>query len=718
MGRHLHARPGRRRHGRSAATADRRHRPGGPVGINTGSDDFIGFGASDVTFALGLFTEAANDARGWQALKAVTGRVAFEGIDGLEMSADSLDVVINRATTPGDHVLDFSGNSVLVATGPDSEVEFDMDGAQGDLLQASGTIDVDIFGFFQASGGFAFGRSDASLTLSDGEVVDTQLFTPGAANVEAFIGTGGGNEDRVGLDLHGVEFGPALATTDRADPARSWTSLSATAAGIEVAGIEGLTPAASNLGVSVNSASLQGGPVVDYAAQSVVVPTGGTGITLNMDGQRGELLEARGTIEVDAFGFFRVVGSFAVTKSTEQVTLDDGTEVEVGALTIGADGVDAFVGMNHGTPDAVGIELEDVGFALALLRENLPASSPTVARQWSALQAGAGRAELVGVTGIEAKATSVQVQLNRADANGHVIDFSASPLEVATGPGLGVSLDLDGEDGAMMSAAGEFAIDVRGFFRASGSLAIERRTETLHIADLASTPGVDESGEVDVDLLTLGGTGLDAFVGVGGGTADALGVAISGVEFGPAMAGSRAARAPEQPAGFRRIGRARRHRRPHALGRQPGRGGQLRRRRRHRARLRGRSARHRHGPRSRRHAVAGPRRQRRRHAARHRPREARRVRLPAGRRRLRGRKPHPHAHAGRRHGSHRRPRDGRPRQRRCLRRCQRRHRRRAGPRPHRRQRRRRADARAGRHPLLGPRPTPPPVPPAWWASRA
>ncbi|MDB5857653.1 MAG: hypothetical protein JWQ76_1342, partial [Ramlibacter sp.] len=508
----------------------------GQVGLNTGSTDFIGLAANNVELALGLFTDAANDARGWRGVKAKTGQVAFEGMAGLTLVGNNLDIVGNLATNPLDPVLDFGTTSVNVATGPASSITLDMAGARGTLLEASGTLDVDAFGFFHVSGGFAFERSTTSLTLADGEVVDAQMFTIGAANADAFVGVGGDRADKVGLDLHGVAFGLALAS-DVADPTRSWTSLSASATSIAVVGVEGLTLSASDLTVAVNSASM-GEPVVDYAAQSLVVATGpGTSITLDMDGQRGTLLEARGTLSVDAFGFFQVSGSFALTKSTESVTLDDGSVVpSVDLLTLGADGVHAFAGVDGGTPQAVGLDLDDVGFALALMREQLPAASASVARQWSALQASAGSASLVGVSGITASVSSVFVRVNRADIAGHVVDFAASPLDVATGPGLATTFDMAGSAGATLSASGQFALDVRGFFQASGSLAIERRQDQLTLADRADTVGVDESGNVDVDLLTLGGSGLAAFVGINGGTAQALGAAIGGVDFALVLA--------------------------------------------------------------------------------------------------------------------------------------------------------------------------------------
>jgi len=441
------------------------------------------------------------------------------------------------ATPARDVVVDYSdGKTALtVPTGTGSDFTFDLDGADGALTRGSGHLVIDAVGFFRLDGNFALDSGYGSVTLADGAVVEAQVLTLGGNAVSAFAGVGGGRADRVGLDLAGVDFALALVG-DRNDATRHWTSLQASADTIALVGIDGLTLSADTLAVSINQAAADSS-VIDYAQQNLEVATGpATHLTLDLDGQRGELLEASGHVTIDAFGFFQAEGGFAVTKSTETVTLGDASEVDVDLLTLGASNVEAFAGLAGGTSDAIGLQLQDVSFALALMREQVDPLGGTVARSWSALHAQAGRASFEGVDGLTIAVSSVEVQINQADANGDVVDLAASPVEVAVGPGLSETLDFDGADGALLRASGAFEIDAFGFFQASGNLALEKRAASVAVADNPATAGVDESGLVDVDLLTLGGSGLDAFVGVGGGTDDALGLAVGGVDFALVMA--------------------------------------------------------------------------------------------------------------------------------------------------------------------------------------
>src|SRR5690606_25800176 len=133
---------------------------------------------------------------------------------------------------------------------------------------------------------------------------------------------------------------------------RSWTSLQATVGSVSFVGIDGLTIAAENLTAMINMAAADGS-VVDYEAAPFTVLTGpDSSLELAMAGSDGELIEVRGQLEIDLFGFFQVAGDFALRKSDETVTLADGSTVSVESLTIGASGVDAFIGLNGGTAEA------------------------------------------------------------------------------------------------------------------------------------------------------------------------------------------------------------------------------------------------------------------------------------------------------------------------------------------------------------------------------
>ena len=73
-----------------------------------------------------------------------------------------------------------------------------------------------------------------------------------------------------------------------------------------------------------------------------------------------------------------------------------------------------------------------MNFALALLTERDLAPGKT-AREWTALQATAATADFAGVDGLTQAASDMSVQLNRAGADGTLVDFAAQNLKVQTG---------------------------------------------------------------------------------------------------------------------------------------------------------------------------------------------------------------------------------------------------------------------------------------------
>ena len=127
--------------------------------------------------------------------------------------------------------------SLTMATGPESDLTLTMDGSEGQLLRATGNLDVDVFGFVQLSGGFGIEKKTGSVTLNDAVLDgDNNVVTPastvsveqlliGGSGLTGFIGAGD-----VGLSLSGVDFGLALLTETLPQSApqsqvpRSWTS--------------------------------------------------------------------------------------------------------------------------------------------------------------------------------------------------------------------------------------------------------------------------------------------------------------------------------------------------------------------------------------------------------------------------------------------------------------------------------------------------------------
>ncbi|MDP1573114.1 MAG: hypothetical protein Q8M04_02640, partial [Pseudomonadota bacterium] len=441
------------------------------------------------------------------------------------------------ATAAGTLVVDYSVTELTIATGPSSTVTFDMDGARGELLQARGNLEIDLFGFFQVSGGFAIEKGTDSVTLADGVVVEVDLLTIGASNVDAFAGVGGGSADAVGLQLGGVEFGLVLAS-DKLTPTRSWTALQASAADVAFVGIDGLTLAADTIDVAINQAAADGS-LIDWLGQPLAIATGpATSLTLELDGQAGPLIRASGNLDIDLFGFVQLSGGFAIEKSEASLEDADGVALTVDLLTIGASNVNAFAGLNGnpggGKPDAIGLQLTQVDFGLALVREQT--AQGALGNSWTTLQATAGSAAFVGVDGMTVEATEISLEINRAAADGSVIDYAAAPLEIATGPGASLALNLDGRQGELLRASGMLEIDLFGFVQLDGGFAIEKSSSQVRLADNPATAGVDESATpVEVDLLSIGASGVNAFAGLNGGTAGAIGLQLLGVEFALAL---------------------------------------------------------------------------------------------------------------------------------------------------------------------------------------
>ena len=76
-------------------------------------------------------------------------------------------------------------------------------------------------------------------------------------------------------------------------------------------------------------------------------------------------------------------------------------------------------------------------------------------------------------------------------------------------------------------------IELFGFFTVSGNFGFEKSTDSVTLGDTST---------VNVDKLTIGASNVTAFAGVNGGTADELGLSLSGVEFGLAFLTARAAK--------------------------------------------------------------------------------------------------------------------------------------------------------------------------------
>ncbi|MFZ4526499.1 MAG: LEPR-XLL domain-containing protein, partial [Chlorobium sp.] len=515
------------------------------VGINGGSAQKLGLVLAGTKVAILMVQEQANKKRKWSAIKAGADSAALVGVDGMTLASSDLSVEINRASTEDASLLDFAAGSYQLLVGPAESVAIDFNADKGALLQASGNLTIDLFGFVQVSGEIALEKSSGKVKLSDeaSTEVSVDLLTLGGSGMRAFAGLNGGESGAMGLELSAVNF--ALATmTSTADKTRSWTSMQASAASAGFIGVDGLTIGADTLSVAINQAGKANDSVVDYGTgkTTLEIATGTSStLKLSMDGSKGEMLEASGNLMLDVFGFFQVSGGFAFEKKSETVMVRTGAEVvetEVNVLTIGASNVNAFAGLNGGTAEELGLKLTGTEFALVLASEKAVVGSTTPVKKWTSLQAGVESVSFVGVEGLTIAANTLTVEVNKGfintDGTTSIIDYAAQSLEVATGPTNNIELTMDGSKGDLISAKGNLEVDVFGFFQVSGGFAFEKKSETVMVRTGA------EVVETEVNVLTIGASNVNAFAGLNGGTAEELGLKLTGTEFALVLASEKA----------------------------------------------------------------------------------------------------------------------------------------------------------------------------------
>ncbi|MFM8570265.1 MAG: hypothetical protein ACKOAU_01575, partial [Pirellula sp.] len=240
------------------------------------------------SFALALMRErVTSSARRWTALQAGATQVALVGVEKLQVSAESLSVQINRSASDNT-IVDFAAKPLKVRTGPQTDLDLNMEGAV--LTQATGQITFKIEEFVYISGGFAFKKSDQPLdvVLTDGTTKRVTAMTVGASQIRAFVGVGNpdsngngkidsgddpGANGADGLVVQDLEFGLALfKPTDRADRS-SYFALKASAANITIVGLPGVGLQTNGMTIESNGASIRNSngstslsPVINFVA--------------------------------------------------------------------------------------------------------------------------------------------------------------------------------------------------------------------------------------------------------------------------------------------------------------------------------------------------------------------------------------------------------------------------------------------------------------------
>jgi hypothetical protein len=549
------------------------------------NESALGLSLRDVNFAI-LFMKAAppldpdaeiTDTRSWTAVTAEVGGFEFVGIGdlGIHMTVSDIKLKLNMGGGAKDGednetVVDFKemqdqGSPFTIKTGDVSEITFDY---AGEFFGVEATITLNVFDFFHVSGSFAFEKTEGEVLLSDGQLLDVELLTVGASNVFAFAGVNGPywlgdtnlngqidpdetNDRALGFSLEQVNFALAFikpkVTEDISQNSaykRTWTTLKAEVGRATIVGVDNITVRFENFYVGFNTGGGSFGGManttfVDYSFAPLDVNTGGGNfVTFDFD---SDILQAYGKITLEIYDFFHVTGSFGFTKKSMTVTLNDDdvnpSQVEVELLTLGASNVTAFAGVNGpaNQDGAMGFYLEDVDFALALMKVTPDVTSPEDKRTWMALDARVGEASIIGIEGITLSMTDFAIAVNQGGGtnngvnNEYVVDFSTTALQVETSSDDAITFDFMDE---LLQAEGSVALSIYGFFFVSGRFAFEKKKAGVRLND--HDPADDP---IPVEMLTIGASNVEAFAGVNGPADEsgALGLSLVNANFALAM---------------------------------------------------------------------------------------------------------------------------------------------------------------------------------------
>ena len=533
-----------------------------------------GISLTGVNFGIAVLTDTSTAAREWVSAVSSGGTATVLGLTqyGVTLTASGIAAAVNKAAADGT-VVDYSGTSLSIATGG-TPIALSMAGSQHAEEQITATVTMDLNGFLDLQGTFAITSvSDQSvnITPSTGTTNTTATVNElmiGGSNVSLFAGYGYNTSDANptvaaanadGLLVSGVNFGIALiseAGTGSTNTGREWISATSSGGTATVEGLQnyGVTISAAGIVAQVNKAA-KDGSVVDYSGTNALdVPTGaGTSIALTMAGSlhSEELVEALITLDLD--GFLDLQGNFAITTETSQtvnVTPSTGadTTATVNELTIGGSDVNLFAGYGYdtsapnvtaATANADGLLVAGVNFGIALFSET---GSGT--RTWVSATSNGGTATIPGLSdfGVTLSAADITAEVNKAAADGSVIDFSgAHALNVTTGAGTTIALTMAGALHNEEQIAALITLDLDGFLDLQGNFAITSETDqTVNLTPSNNTADTTATA----NELTFGGANVSLFAGYGydtsaatvsDATANADGLLVSGVNFGIAL---------------------------------------------------------------------------------------------------------------------------------------------------------------------------------------
>ena len=298
------------------------------------------------------------------------------------------------------------------------------------------------------------------------------------------------------LGLFGV-FDSTAATQQPTTFALDLTMPAGTGA-VQITGLGDDLSLSGRLGVQWNTSE------TDAAVEQQI---GTTGLGLNMPAGR-RVAAVQGTLAVPDLVDFEGTLAFDLgAPSTLAATDLDGAGVNVSAFTLGGSGISAFAGAYENGAPAAGLLLNDVDFALALLRPTNLSDN----RRYYALRATAGSIAVLGfgdqndpANPIQFDVTQVSVDVNEAlnvgsSADVRALNLSSTPISVPTGIGSNITLAY-AEEMTRVSATVTLATDSFSVTTAmTGGVVNDEPLWLIHTLDVKVDGLVDVHAE-DVEV--------------------------------------------------------------------------------------------------------------------------------------------------------------------------------------------------------------------------
>ena len=412
------------------------------AGINaTNPNERVGLLLSDVSLGLALMKDAPGVGTTSYTALIASGTAQLVGVDELNIFG-TLRVELNQTSDTANptKVVDFSklpGGKLEVKTGPNESSPLIPLTFTTDVLRVAGKALLRVQSFVFVSADFAFEKIATPFTLTTDEGVSSKTgqvtaIKVGVTNGNAFFGTGGpyfNNDGTLHADAAGATgllvsnltvglalIKPTAAAGNQLAQYKSFFALKASG-NISLVGVDGVTASITNMSIEINDATRLGTgtplAAADFSTNNLSIPTG-IGTDPVVITAKGRLIR-QGHCDAGLRRLHlrlrhdRLLEGPAATNMTLVGGAPAGT---LDLITVEATGVNVFAGVDGpaSAPGAKGLSIENVNLGLAILK-------PTAAvnrKSYFALSISAASASLIGIDGVTAKFTDIEVEINSA----------------------------------------------------------------------------------------------------------------------------------------------------------------------------------------------------------------------------------------------------------------------------------------------------------------